>query len=155
MPQRKRPLWKCPKCGHRFVTRNMWHSCRRSSRISSHFRRRPAEFREIFDRFRVLMRGHGPVTVYARTSVIVFQVRVRFAGVRVRQRWVEVGLWLERRVRHPCLARVMSLRALGSHGYGHFFHFTSVNQLDPAFARLVREAYAVGAQESRVPRAGA
>jgi hypothetical protein len=19
-------LWKCPRCGHRFVTRNLWHS---------------------------------------------------------------------------------------------------------------------------------
>jgi hypothetical protein len=23
----KPPLWKCPKCGHRFVTKNLWHSC--------------------------------------------------------------------------------------------------------------------------------
>jgi len=22
-------LWMCPECGHRFVTRNMWHSCAR------------------------------------------------------------------------------------------------------------------------------
>jgi hypothetical protein len=22
-----RPLWTCPRCGRKFVTRNMWHSC--------------------------------------------------------------------------------------------------------------------------------
>lgn len=47
----RRPLWRCPKCGHRFVTKNMWHSCGRY-RIESfgrlgyghHFRlRRPTE----------------------------------------------------------------------------------------------------------------
>lgn len=28
MPSRpKEPLWTCPSCGARFVTRNMWHSC--------------------------------------------------------------------------------------------------------------------------------
>ena len=21
------PLWACPRCGKRFVTRNIWHSC--------------------------------------------------------------------------------------------------------------------------------
>ena len=25
---RVKALWRCPKCGHRFVTKNLWHSCR-------------------------------------------------------------------------------------------------------------------------------
>ena len=22
-----KPLWACPKCSRKFVTRNMWHAC--------------------------------------------------------------------------------------------------------------------------------
>jgi hypothetical protein len=36
MARTKKPLWTCPKCGHRFVTRNMWHSCSDYS-LESHF----------------------------------------------------------------------------------------------------------------------
>jgi hypothetical protein len=32
----KRPLWKCPECGHSFVTRNLSHSCVRVP-MSAHF----------------------------------------------------------------------------------------------------------------------
>ena len=127
----------------------MWHACRRSHPLSTHFRGKPSEFRTVFNRFRTLMRRCGPLTIYARQTAIVFQVRVRFAGVRVRQRWVEAGLWLERRAAHPQLAKVTPLRTLGSHGYAHYFHFTDAGQLDRPFAALAREAYAVGAQTSR------
>ena len=33
----KKPLWTYPKCGYRFVTRNMWHSCSNYSR-DDHFK---------------------------------------------------------------------------------------------------------------------
>jgi len=103
----------------------------------------------VFDRLRRLMRAAGPVTIYGRVSGIVFQVRVRFAGVRILKRWVEVYLWLERRARHPLVVKVVSFRDLNSHGYAHYFRFTRAAQLDRRFAGLVRESYRVGAQTSR------
>ncbi|HTH63163.1 MAG TPA: hypothetical protein VL563_00670 [Gemmatimonadales bacterium] len=41
----------------------------------------------------------GPVTVYAQATRIVLQARVRFASVVVHGEWLDVGLWLRRRVR--------------------------------------------------------
>jgi len=44
-----RPLWACPKCGQRFVSPNVWHSCvrfagvalqKRGLRVSSWLKRR-------------------------------------------------------------------------------------------------------------------
>ena len=32
IPMQHKPLWTCPKCGHSFVTRNIWHSCNRYRR---------------------------------------------------------------------------------------------------------------------------
>ena len=58
----QRSLWKCPKCGHRFMTRNMWHACKPSIALRTHFRRMPSEWRRIFRRFRSMVRACGPVT---------------------------------------------------------------------------------------------
>src|SRR5262249_48744013 len=56
-----RPLWRCEKCGHRFVTKNLWHSCGRY-RLADHFKGRPRVLRRTFDRFAGLARDCGPVT---------------------------------------------------------------------------------------------
>jgi len=143
------PLWTCPKCGHRFVTRNMWHSCR-SVPLSAVLLGVPKEHVAVFRRFRALLRAPGPLIVLPRRPhTVVFQVRVRFAGIHFRTAWVEANLWLERRASHPRLARVKAFRDIGSHGYAHYFRFTAATQLDRAFADLAAEAYEVGAQRSR------
>jgi hypothetical protein len=78
----------------------------------------------------------------------VLQARVRFAGVVVRRQWLELGLWLHRRVTHPALVRVESFGRLG---YGHYFRLRAPADLDPALARFIREAYAA-ARRGPVPR---
>lgn len=140
----KKPLWTCPKCGHRFVTRNLWHSCGRHT-LASHFAGKPRELRATFDRFLALARACGPVTVYAQKTRIVFQTRVRFAGAVVRRDWVDAGMWLKRRVRHPRLHRTESFGRLG---YGLHFRLEHPAEVDEALAALMREAYAIGLQES-------
>jgi len=130
-------LWRCPRCGHRFVTRNLWHSCGRY-RVADHFAGKPKLLRTIFRRLVRVARGCGPVTVYAQKTRIVIQARVRFAGLVVRQRSLDAGLWLKRRVAHPRLQRVENLGRLG---YGVHFRLTSPAEIDRQLAALVREAY--------------
>ncbi|HEY7480244.1 MAG TPA: DUF5655 domain-containing protein [Gemmatimonadales bacterium] len=137
MPQSSRPLWKCPRCGHRFVSRNLWHSCLRV-RLTDHFRGKDPVVRQLFSTLRALVRYCGPATCYAQKTRIVFQARVRFAGAVTHRDWLEAGLWLRRRVEHPRLRRVESFGRLG---YGHYFRLEQVSDLDRAFAALVREAY--------------
>jgi hypothetical protein len=125
------------------VTRNLWHACGRY-RLADHFRGAEPGVRRAFDRLVALARRCGPVTVYAQKTRIVLQVRVRFAGGMVRKRWFEAALWLKRRVDHPTLSRV---EELGRLGYAHHFRLAGAQDLDTAFGRLVREAYAVGRQD--------
>ena len=144
--QRKRllagPLWRCPKCGHRFVTANLWHSCGRF-RLADHFVGKAPVLRGVFRAWLAAARTAGPVTAYAQKTRIVFQARVRFAGAVVHKTWLDAGLWLKRRAAHPRLYRVESFGALG---YGHHFRLERVADLDAGLRALVREAYAIAAQ---------
>lgn len=144
----RRPMWTCPRCRHRFVTRNLWHSCVRV-RLAAHFRGRDAIVKRLFDALRRLVRACGRVTVYAQKTRIVFMHRVRFAGAIVQTSTLDAGLWLKRRARHPRLRRVEVL--LGK-DYVHYFRFSAVDQMDRAFAALVREAYAHSAPPTRTRR---
>jgi hypothetical protein len=126
----------------------MAHSCVRVP-LAAHFRGRDPAVKRLFDALRRLVRACGRVTVYAQKSRIVFMHRVRFAGATVHAATLDAGLWLKRRARHPRLRRVEVL--LGKE-YVHLFRFTAVDQMDRAFAALVREAYAHSAPASRTRR---
>jgi hypothetical protein len=143
VPPKKRPLWTCPKCGHRFVTRNLWHSCTRY-RLADHFKGKDPLVRQLFDRYLALVRECGPVTVIPQKTRIAIMVRVRFAGAVPRKRWLDAGLWLTRRAEHPCLRRI---ETYGPRSFGHHFRLAELADLDEEFAALIREAYAVGCQE--------
>ncbi len=138
-------LWRCPKCGHRFVTRNLWHSCARH-RLAEHFAGKPPILRATFRRWSAIARGCGPVTVYAQKTRIVIQARVRFAGAVVRHGWVDASLWLRRRVAHPCLHHIEDLGRLG---YGIHFRLTRPADIDRALVTLMCEAYAAAVGHSR------
>jgi hypothetical protein len=143
-PTQNQPLWRCPKCGHRFVTANIWHSCGRY-RLSDHFRGKPATLRTTFDCYVAAARQNGPVTVYAQKTRIVMQGRVRFAGAVVRKDWLDAGMWLKRRIKHPRLVRTESF---GSLGYGHHFRLCNPADIDEALVKLLGEAYKIGQQTS-------
>ena len=137
-------LWKCPRCGHRFASRNLWHSCVKVP-LAAHFRGKDPEVRRLFDRLRALVRACGPSTTYAQKTRIVIMVRVRFAGATTQRRTLRAGLWLKRRAAHPRLSRVEVL----GRDYLHYFMFDAVPQMDRAFGVLVAEAYRIGRQEHR------
>ena len=145
-PSGHAPLWTCPECGHRFVTANLWHSCGRY-RIADHFTGRdPIISREVFNRLVAILEGFGPLTVYAQKTRIVCQVRVRFAGAITRKHALQAALWLKREATHPHLKGV---ELIPRDNYVHRFSFDDPAQLDAAFVRLAREAYAIGEQRHR------
>ncbi len=143
MPRRRKPLWTCPRCGHRFVTRNMWHSCARY-RLTDHFRGKDPTVRQLFREFRKQVLSVGPATVYAQKTRIVFQTRGRFAGVLVRKKWLDVGLWLKRRREHD---RLYKIEFYPPSDYVHRIRLAELSDIDRVLASFVREAYKVGRQE--------
>jgi hypothetical protein len=129
--------WKCPKCGHRFVSSNLWHSCG-NYRLKDHFNDKAPELRMIFTKFVSVAKQSGPITVYAQKSRIVLQGRVRFAGVRVRKNWIDAHIWLKRKVEHPLLRRTESF---GKLGYGCQFRLRNIGDIDQGIVQFLKEAY--------------
>ncbi len=100
------PLWRCPACGQRFVTRNARHSCRVQT-VDAFFDGAAPGLRELFERFLAAARASGPVIVNATQTRIALQARARFAGIeRPRRDHLVATFVLTEPVRSPRLARV-------------------------------------------------
>lgn len=138
-----RPLWTCPECGNRFVSPNMYHSCARHT-VDEALAGRPPEIRALFDRVRAIVEALGTVTLVAYRDRVAFMQQVRFAGATPRRRWLDVELWLTRRVDSP---RMHKVETLHPRAHIHTVRLTAVEQLDDELTGWLAEAHAVGRRE--------
>ena len=137
------PLWRCPKCGERFVTRNLWHACGKFSLRVLFAGCEPQVF-AAFRKFRKMMRSCGHLRVIPQKSRIVFQVRVRYGGCIPRKSFLLCGLALPRRVRDK---RIFEVIEFGPHFILHRFRVRHPDELDAQVQLWMRESYAVGQQK--------
>jgi hypothetical protein len=121
----------------------MYHSCVRV-KIADHFRGKDPLVRQLYRSYREMVRRCGPVTVYANKTGIVFQARVRFAGVTPKKHWLDGAFWLKRRVEHP---RFYRIETIPPGDYIHRFRLKTLSDVDRKLAKFVREAYDVGCQK--------
>ena len=134
-----RPLWTCPRCGHRFVTENVWHSCS-SYTLDDAFARSTPEARAAFEAFVALVEQCGPVEVVVQKTRIVIMGRVRFAGAVVLRDRVRLNVALMRRLDAPWVERIESY---GERWNAHRFVVRSPADLAaiPGLAAVVCEGY--------------
>ena len=143
LPSKLQPLWQCPKCGERFVTRNMWHSCGKYTLDALFARSEPHVF-QLFNKFAEKMQACGPVTIIPQRTRVVFQVRVRFGGCYPRKSHLLCGLALPRVDDDP---RFFKIEKYAPHFIGHSFRVYSEADLGRDVQRWMCEAYEVGAQK--------
>jgi hypothetical protein len=138
-----RELWTCPRCGARFVTRNLWHGCGDYS-VEGFFEGKPARFRELYDAYVRFVEEIGPFEQVPTKTRIAFMVRVRFAGVvRLRKDGLVCGFWLKRRIASPRLTKIEHLERAD---WIYEFVLRSPEELDDEVREWLREAYDVGRQ---------
>jgi hypothetical protein len=131
------PLWTCPRCGHRFVTANVWHSCTRID-LDEAFAGSSPEIRATFDRYADLARACGDVEVIAQRSRIVIMGRVRFAGATVAKRSLTLAFALTRKLDDPRLR----IESYGERWNVHRFKASRPEDLDmPGLADWLCESY--------------
>ncbi len=144
-----RPLWKCPSCGNRFVTRNLKHSCERHTEDEV-FASRPEVVHELFHHFREMVESFGPVSVIPYRNKMVFMVRVRFCGAEPKKDCLEIEFWIRRRLDSPRFRKIETLTPII---HLHFIRIREAGDLDAELAAWIRESYAVGCQDSARPAA--
>lgn len=139
-----KPLWTCPRCGERFISPRLWHSCGRHS-YDALFARSEPQVRRIFDRLAALARRCGPVRIYPQKTRVVMQVRIRFAGGQPQQRRFVAGFLLPRGTKSPRFSRTLS--NLSRHYVACYLPLSRESDVDAEVRRWVRQAYRIGCQE--------
>jgi uncharacterized C2H2 Zn-finger protein len=138
----RRPLWKCPRCGERFVTANTWHSCGRHS-LKQLFARAEPNVRRMYRKLARMVRTCGRVRVIPQRTRLVFMTRVRFVAVYPRKKTLEIGIELPERDPHP---RFHKIETYTRRMHGHYLRVENESQLDGQVQRWLCRAYATGAQ---------
>ena len=141
-----RPLWRCPKCERVFANRNQTHSCGRYP-LDAHFEGKSPEIRAVFDAVHEMLKDIGPVLVLPERTRIAFQVRMSFAQLTPRRRWLDGHVVLARRLENP---RFRSVQTISARNHVHVFRLTTVSEVDDELRSWLTEAYAVGEQRHRL-----
>jgi len=140
-------LWQCPECERRFANRNQSHACGRYD-LEHHFAGKPPEVRALFDAVVAEVRALGPVAVLPEKTRIAFQVRMSFAQLTPRRRWIDGHVVLARRLESP---RFRSVQTFSPRNHLHTFRLSSLADVDDELRAWLAEAYRVGEQRHLDP----
>ena len=100
--------------------------------------------RSIYEEFVRALRSIGPVRVLPEKTRIAFQVRMSFAQLTPRTRWIDGHLILARRVESPIFSKVQTF---SPRNHLHAFRLMVPGEIGDELRALMRDAYQVGAQE--------
>ena len=143
------PLWICPKCGARPITRNLWHSCGRF-RLDALFARSTPEVLAAARKYVALLESLGDVQVLPQRIRLVAVARVRFAGLYPRKDHFLVSFALHRWL---ASARIVKTVDYGPRWRGHYVRITSAANLDDELRDWLQESHdIVGLQSDLAER---
>ena len=135
-------LWRCPDCRRVFANRNQSHACARHT-LGSHFKNKSPQIRVLYRAVLDAIKEIGPVRVLPEKTRIAFQVRMSFAQLTPRQRWIDGHVILARRLDNP---RFRKVQTFSPRNHMHVFRLTTIEQVDHEFRGWLAEAYQVGQQ---------
>jgi len=145
------PMWTCPACGRAFANRNQSHACGPLGGLDRHFEGADASVRATFDRVLEAARAAGPLTVLPERTRIALQVRMSFAALMPRRRWLDGHVVLARRLDSPRFRRI---ELYSPRNVLHAFRLAGPDEVDDEVRSWLAEAYEVGAQR-HLPSRGA
>jgi hypothetical protein len=99
--------------------------------------------RDLYEAVLAVVQSLGPVIVLPEKTRIAFQVRMSFAQVTPRTRWLDGHVVLARRLEHP---RFRSIQTISPRNHVHFFRISELTEVDAELRAWLAEAYAVGEQ---------
>lgn len=134
-------MWACPKCGARFVSKNLWHSCGNYT-LDQFLQGKTKRSVELFEYFLLKYRKIGPITLHPVKTRVALMVEVRFAAIyRIGKDYIQGTLWLKEQVDDLQFFRVDKF---GGKDFIHHFRISDESDMDSRFTKFMRMAYAVG-----------
>jgi hypothetical protein len=144
-----RPLWHCPKCGARLVSRNLWHSCGRFT-LEALFPECAPGLLAAARKYVALLESLGDVQVLPQKTRLVAVARVRFAGLYPRKDHFLASFALHRWVAN---ARIVKTIDYGPRWRGHFVRIDSAADVDAELRVWLQESHdVVGMQKDLAAR---
>lgn len=141
-----RTVWTCPRCDARFVSRNLSHSCVRTT-VDEFFADKPAAGVAFARAFIRAVEKHGPVTLHPVKTRIALMVEVRFAAInRIGKDSMRGHLWL--REAHSS-DRFSRIEKLGARDWLYHFEISEAQPIDRELRRFIALAYANGMRPAR------
>jgi hypothetical protein len=145
-----RPVWICPKCGARLVSRNLWHSCGQYT-LETLFAGAAPGVLELARAYVVMLHSLGDVQVISQKTRLVCVARVRFAGLSPRKRGFQASFALHRWLDSP---RIVKRVDYGPRWRGHYLSVQARTDLDDELRGWLQEAHdVVGLQAGLADRA--
>jgi hypothetical protein len=142
-------LWTCPRCGRKFVSRNLWHSCTDST-VDGFLAGKGPEALALFRRFEELVAQCGPYHVSPAKTRIAFMGRVRFAGVtRVGSREMTCSFALPYAL---ASSRIATVKEVVPGWHVHQLRITVPEELDEELLGWLRESYRLMGMQERLAR---
>jgi hypothetical protein len=132
-----RAVWKCPRCGARLVTRNLWHSCGRFT-LEALFARSEPDVLKLARLFVRFLRSLGDVQVLPQKTRLVCVARVRFAGLSPRKDHFVANFALRRPISSP---RVFKHVTYLPHWHAHFVRIRSAEDIDDELRKWFQQSH--------------
>ncbi|MCI0545337.1 MAG: DUF5655 domain-containing protein [Actinobacteria bacterium] len=142
-------LWTCDRCGRSFAARNQAHNCVTLT-LAEHLVDKTENSVAIYHKVVDVLRRHGEVREHAQKGGIGFITKMTFAGVALKQRWVDLHFILPRPLDHP---RVRKLDLHGPTTWVHTIRLSSPADVDHEIETWLAASYRRGMQETLDPRA--
>lgn len=144
---RSRPLWTCPRCGAKLVTRNLWHSCGKATLDDWKARMGP-HARQLYTRFEQMIAACGEYHIAPAKTRIAFLGRVRFAGITsLSEDGMTCAFALPCAVESP---RFVKVEEVVPGWWVHRLRVTDVAQLDEEIQAWLRQPYRLMGMQERL-----
>jgi Domain of unknown function (DUF5655) len=134
-----RPVWTCPRCGARLVSRNLWHSCGRFT-LEDLFAGAAPGVLELAGEYVAMLRSLGDVQVLPQKTRLVCVARVRFAGLTPRRRGFQANFALHRWLDSP---RIVKRVDYGPRWRAHHLNVQARADLDDELRAWLQESHDV------------
>ena len=146
---REPPLWICPKCGARLITRNLWHSCGRFT-LGALFAGSAPGVLAAARKYVALLESLGDVQVLPQKTRLVVVARVRFAGLYPRKDHFMAAFALHRWVESR---RIVKTVDYGPRWRAHYVRIASAADVDDELRAWLQESHdVVGTQSDLAER---